>query len=980
MAYDPAAGTVRLYSHVEVRLALAGSDLALTAELAGRYASPAFEPWLSGRVLNYNQGRPPLQFEAQAAAGYLIITADAYRDAMRPFVDLQEQRGRTVTMTRLSDIPGGATTTAIKAYIQTAYDTWPLPPSYVLLVGDTDTLPGWNSVSAGEITDLYYVTMDGSSDYVPDIGRGRFPVRSADQTTILVDKYLSYAALGGSEPWLKTASFIATCDQYTVAEGSHNYVIQNYTQPGGYTGTFPNNPQPGGDKLYCITLSAGQADVQAALNQGRWVGIYSGHGSHTGWEFYSASDVRNLTHGEMLPFVASHACITGDFEETEVFGETWVLEPDGGALAFWGSSDSSYWGEDDVLERAAFDELFAEDGADLTGMTYAGLAATASSYPSSAQYYWETYNLLGDPAARILGEEPLATFTLNVNPAQLQVCAGAGATTSVRVGSKLGYAETVYLATGGLPAGVTAGFDPAFAPAPFTSELALDVAAGTAGGQHQVLVTADDHQGQALEAPLDLEIVAGAPTVPALISPAEGADNQRPTPVFTWAEALPAAGYRLQVARDPFFEELIVDLEGLPGTSYSPVAPLEGGRCHWWRVQADNVCGSSEWSEVRHFCTADLETAYYDDMESGGGDWDHAAGQGLDGWSLALEQGHSPDYAWHVPDDAWATDSWLANVEPFAVEEGMILTFWHRYRFEGSGWDGAVLEISVDGGPWADLGDHLALNGYNGSLRAHTVNPLEGRAAWIGDLDAWTQVEVDLNTFAGHEAQVRWRIGSDGSMGDEGWYVDDVRLSLPRPSHPAPLLAAVEPCLGTAGTETAIEIQGSGFIETPLAWLGDTRLLSVTQVSSTTLQAVVPADLEVGSHALHLVNGDCQEVALPAAFLVESLAPCQALELAAIEGPAGGLTGTPYTFTARAMPLTATLPLTFAWQVAGQPAEVHVVAGVEDSLVVSWSMVGMQTISVTVENGCGTAAAVHTVAIEVPGRRLYLPLVIRPGF
>ncbi|MFN2227017.1 MAG: C25 family cysteine peptidase, partial [Anaerolineae bacterium] len=537
---------------------------------------------------------------------------------------------------------------------------WPLPPSYVLLVGDTNTLPGWDSISAGEVTDLYYVTMDGSADYVPDLGRGRFPVRSAEQTAILVDKYLSYAGLGGSEPWLKTASFIATCDQYTIAEGTHNYVITNYTEPEGYTGTFPNNPQPGGDRLYCITHSAGQADVHAALNQGRWVGIYSGHGSHTGWEFYNATNVRSLTNGEMLPFVASHACITGDFEETEVFGETWVLQEDGGALAFWGSSDSSYWGEDDVLERAAFDELFAgEEGADLTDMTYAGLAATASSYPSSAQYYWETYNLLGDPSVRILGEEPLATFTLRVDPAQLQVCAGTGATTSVKVGSVLGYANTVYLDTDSLPAGVTAAFDPAFAPAPFVSELTLDVAAGTAGGQHQVTITADDQMGQAQEAPLDLEVVAGAPEVPALISPAQGATNQRPAPPFTWQEAVAAAGYRLQVARDPFFEELVIDLGDVMGTAYSPPVPLEGGRCHWWRVQADNVCGTSDWSEAWHFCTADLETAYYDDMEGSGEDWSHEATHGFDGWSLEDGQGHSPDYAWHVPDDGWVTDSWL---------------------------------------------------------------------------------------------------------------------------------------------------------------------------------------------------------------------------------------------------------------------------------------------------------------------------------
>jgi len=115
-----------------------------------------------------------VQSSPEAISGYLILTADAYSDAMLPFVALKESQGFDVTMTRLSEIPGGASNTAIQAYIQTAYETWPLPPAYVLLVGDTDTLPGWNSQSAAEVTDLYYATMDGPADWHPDSDVGAF--------------------------------------------------------------------------------------------------------------------------------------------------------------------------------------------------------------------------------------------------------------------------------------------------------------------------------------------------------------------------------------------------------------------------------------------------------------------------------------------------------------------------------------------------------------------------------------------------------------------------------------------------------------------------------------------------------------------------------------------------------------------------------------------------------------------------------------
>ncbi|MBU1878917.1 MAG: hypothetical protein KJ734_08200, partial [Chloroflexi bacterium] len=463
VAYDPSAGTVRLYSTLTVRLRLTGSDMARTQAQAERYASPAFDARLSRDLLNYNQGRPSTHPDSLTTdVGYLIITADAYYAAMQPFVTLKQSRGFTVTITKLSDIP--ATTNAqIKAYIQNAYDTWPTPPSYVLLVGDTDTMPGWNSVSAGEITDLYYGCMDGSSDWHPDIGRGRFPVRSAAQTTIMVNKYLAYASLVGTEPWLKKIAFPATCDQYTVAEGTHNYVINTHTLPNGYTGRFPNNPQPGGDKLYCITYNATSTDIQAAVNEGRWAVIYSGHGSWTGWEMsYGQTQVRNLTSTGIFPFVVSHACITGDFDQMEVYGETWVLQDNKGALAFWGSSDSSYWDEDDVLERAMFDSLFTptKSFADVATMTDAGLAAVEAAYSGSARYYWETYNVLGDPAVKIFMEPDLPTFTLTVDPAEHALCASGSVTSTVTIQSVRGYTGTVDLDAGALPAGISAAFAP----------------------------------------------------------------------------------------------------------------------------------------------------------------------------------------------------------------------------------------------------------------------------------------------------------------------------------------------------------------------------------------------------------------------------------------------------------------------------------------------------------------------------------------
>ena len=870
VAYNPAAGTIRVYRSVTLRLRLAGSDAALTQAMAERYASPAFDARLGELLLNYNQGRGAGRPAPEDTAGYLIITADAYYDNMLPFAGLKESRGYEVTMTRTSEIPNGGTTAGIKAYVQAAYDTWPVPPSYLLLVGDTNTIPTFTGPEIGTSTDLYYGTMDGSGDWHPDLGRGRFPVRSTTQTDAMVNKYLAYANLTGQEPWIKAASFPATCDNYTVAEGTHNYVINSHTLPGGYTGTFPNTPQPGGDKLYCVTYGADHQDLINAFNLGRWAIIYSGHGSYSGWEMdFTPSDVRNLTNDGMFPFVASHACLSGDFGQSEVFGETWVLEENQGALAFWGSSTYSYWDEDDVLERRMFDNLFTDDPhPTIATMTDAGLAGVESAYPSMAQYYWETYNVLGDPAAKLFLEPDLPTFTLSVDPASHEICESGTAHSTATIGSIMNYNGTVGLSTEALPGGVTATFTPASAPAPYTSDLALGVADGTPAGTYGITVLASDGV-LTLDAGMELRVRSDTPAAPALVSPADGAGDQSTVPVLDWDAAEQAGSYHLQLDTSPLFAEPILDVGGIGETAYAVTPPLDGGACYWWHVRGENACGAGSWAEPFHFATVALANGFHDDMESGSGLWTHQAAQGTDHWAISTAQSHSPTHSWFVPDDSVVTDTRLWTTGAVPVGAGSTLTFWHRYQFEGTAYDGSVLEISTDGGAsWTDLGGSITANGYNGTISTCCSNPLGGRQGWTGDLTAWTEVSADLSSFAGQSAQIRWRLGCDSSVSDTGWYIDDVQITTPLPPNPVPTLAGIAPESGSPDAATPVTVTGTGFAGEPSLRLGATWLEDVVAVSDTEITAVVPAGMGAGTYDLVLYNGDCQEATLPDAFTV----------------------------------------------------------------------------------------------------------------
>ena len=178
-------------------------------------------------------------------------------------------------------------------------------------------------------TDLHYLPWTARLN-TADIFYGRFPFRTNDHLTAMVNKYLAYDELGGDEDWVKKAAFLASNDSnfYDTAERTHNYVIDNYTLPHGYTGIFPENPQPGGDKVYAITYGGTGAHAVNAMNDGRAMLIYSGHGAETFWDAprVTQDNIRNMT-GNVIPMLPlmpvsllilirkKHLAIPGDYSE-----------------------------------------------------------------------------------------------------------------------------------------------------------------------------------------------------------------------------------------------------------------------------------------------------------------------------------------------------------------------------------------------------------------------------------------------------------------------------------------------------------------------------------------------------------------------------------------------------------------------------------------------------------------------------------------
>jgi uncharacterized repeat protein (TIGR01451 family) len=166
-----------------------------------------------------------------------------------------------------------------------------------------------------------------------------------------------------------------------------------------------------------------------------------------------------------------------------------------------------------------------------------------------------------------------------------------------------------------------------------------------------------------------------------------------------------------------------------------------------------------------------------DDVENGAGLWTVSNGAGNDNWSLNTSAPHSPTTAWFAADIATSTDQYLTLSNPVAIGGDSVLRFWHSYDTEAA-WDGGVVEISVNGGAWTDLGNDMFQNGYNSTINVNPDSPISGRNGFSGNSGGYVETLVALGSYAGgsNTARIRFRMATDGLVGGVGWYVDDVEI------------------------------------------------------------------------------------------------------------------------------------------------------------------------------------------------------------
>jgi hypothetical protein len=444
--YNPVTHEFKYVSAIRVQV-VPGKSVA-----AHKFASNEFDSLGRSEVLNYDtKAATPTQEKL------LVVVGKGFEDhaKLKELIQWKRERGFDVVVKDVKDLSDFKPET-LRAYIKDVYQkAGDKPLSYVLLVGDIDQVPAYDS--GMQYTDNYYAAIDkptyDEDKVYPDLAVGRFAVQTPAELDTVVNKELRYeqASFRESTAWMKKIAFLATDDRYEVAEGTHNYVIDTYTTKLQYSGIFPNNPETGADKLYAITNHATTDDVQKSLDDSRLIVSYSGHGDYTYW---AGPDVHKdqvdaIKAHEANPYVMSHACLAGSFGYSEdSFGEIWMKAPNG-AIGFWGTTNSSYWDEDDILERSWFDGMFKNNVRSVGLLNLEGLAGVRSHYNGgqNTEYYYEIYNLQGDPTIELFRTSPTqlnAQFELKNENGKLHLS----------VGAKIANAHVVALSTTGDVLGV----------------------------------------------------------------------------------------------------------------------------------------------------------------------------------------------------------------------------------------------------------------------------------------------------------------------------------------------------------------------------------------------------------------------------------------------------------------------------------------------------------------------------------------------
>jgi hypothetical protein len=324
----------------------------------------------------------------------LIVYPTAFASNVTPFYNWKVERGLT---TLLAEYPTqtGTGSTAIKNYIQNLYNS-PEGLTFIILVGESNQIPTLYGQYEAAPSDPCYVKLAGSDAY-PDAFISRIsPTSAANLDYVLwkLIRYEKYPDTGPDAAWYLKGTGVAS-NEGSPPDWQRANLLRDMLINDMYFTAVDQIYDPGATAL----------QVTNALNNGRSVLNYIGHGSGTSWSTtgYSNSNIHQLSNGYKNPFIIDVACVNGNFTLSECMEEAWVRTGDmnnpRGAIAAYGASTNASWVPPCDMQNHAMMLLTTRQKQTVGGVCFNGLMHAMDLWGGSTGeglMLMEQYNIMGD--------------------------------------------------------------------------------------------------------------------------------------------------------------------------------------------------------------------------------------------------------------------------------------------------------------------------------------------------------------------------------------------------------------------------------------------------------------------------------------------------------------------------------------------------------------------------------------------------------
>ncbi|MEO7675079.1 MAG: C25 family cysteine peptidase [Pyrinomonadaceae bacterium] len=304
---------------------------------------------------------------ASNAANLVIISHKSFLPQAENWATYRRGQGFTVKVVEVSEIYdefnyGVLSSDSIKSFLDYSKNNWQTAPGYVLIIGDASYDSrnyqgfGYLNLVPTRIVNTIF-TETGSDDFLADFNSdglsemavGRIPVREAQAVTNALAKVSAY------ELAAQTMQSRGVLFAYDLFDANNNYDFQAIS-------TRIRNQLPPAVPVTMI----GRGDTPAppdtsrtilinAMNTGKYVINYSGHGLSGGWAssgvFFSIFDVPLLTNANNQSIYTMLTCLNGFFMQPNrsSLAEILLDASNGGAVASWASTGETTPFEQEVM-------------------------------------------------------------------------------------------------------------------------------------------------------------------------------------------------------------------------------------------------------------------------------------------------------------------------------------------------------------------------------------------------------------------------------------------------------------------------------------------------------------------------------------------------------------------------------------------------------------------------------------------------------